>query len=137
MGQPPVENTSQFVGFKNQALNNMQEIPANAPGLHKMQIGKRMMIVSGVMIGLGSILVASSGGTTYYNYSNTNGNTNEEGNLGGAIGALSIAGGIGLFIPGVIIHSKGKKRYKAYLQSGTNVSLRFSANSVGICFNFK
>ena len=101
-----------------------------------MRIGKKMMIAGGVLVGVGAALVASAGGTIHYNYSSNNGSTTEEGNLGGAIGALGIAGGIGLFIPGVIINSKGKKRYNDYLKTGASASFKISATSIGVTLVF-
>ena len=76
--------------------------------------------------------MASAGGTVSY----TNNNGEEEGNIGGAIGALSIVGGVGLFIPGVIIHSKGKKRYNEYLKTRTAVSFKVTGNSIGVSLKF-
>ena len=124
--------------YQNSSLNLFgDEIPTNAPGLHRMRVGKRMMIAGGALVGVGAILVASAGGTIYYNYNSTNGYVTKEGNLAGGLGAACIAGGIGLFIPGIIIYSKGKKRYNEFVRTRTEVSFRFSGNSAGIIFHLE
>ena len=124
---------AQSESLKSQSINVFgDKIPSNAPGRSKMRAGSTMMITGAALVGVGVALVASAGGTV--TYSNNNGE--EEGNAGGAIGALSIVGGIGLFVPGVIIHSKGKKRYNEYLKTRTAVSFKVTGNSIGVSLKF-
>ncbi len=89
------------------------EIPANAPGMHKIKVGRGMVIGGSVLL-VSGIALAATADSYSYSYTNTNGQTTESGDAKGAIGVIFIAAGLGLTIPGAIIWSKGSKRLKRY-----------------------
>lgn len=111
------------------------EIPANAPGMHKIKIGRGMTIGGGVLLVTGLALASTADAYSYNYTTNSNGTTTESGDLKGAIGVLFIAGGVGLTIPGVIIWSKGAKRLKEYKETN-NLTFDLRGTSGVLTYRF-
>jgi hypothetical protein len=59
---------------------------------------------------------------------------NEGSGMVGAVGAVMVAGGVGMITPGIIVWSKGAKRYKAYQQLDT--SLEITPANLGLRYRF-
>ncbi|NJM25659.1 MAG: hypothetical protein HC859_09380 [Bacteroidia bacterium] len=89
--------------------------PSNAPGYRQRNTGRALTIMGGVMLVTGVVLV-STADATYYNTTVTSSGTYEEGDPKGGFGTLMMAGGLGMTIPGIILWSKGSKRYNRYLE---------------------
>ena len=101
------------------------------PGVKMRNAGRIMTIVGGALI-IGGIVMVSNADETYYNYSSTTSGNYEDGDLQGALGVVMIVGGTGLTVPGIIMWSKGSKRYKHHLEreaafnfKGTQLSLSY------------
>ena len=110
------------------------EIPDNAPGMHKIKIG-RGMTISGSVLLVSGIALAATADAYYYNYSSTNGQTTESGDLKGGVGVILIAAGVGLTVPGVIIWSKGAKRLKQYKEEN-NLTFDIRGTSGVLTYRF-
>lgn len=105
-------------------FSGITEIPDNAPGMHKIRIGRGMTIGGGVLL-VSGIALAATADSYSYSSTTTNGQTTESGDLKGAVGVVFIAAGVGLTIPGIIIWSKGRKRLEAYkIENGLTFDIR-------------
>ena len=101
------------------------------PGLRRKNIGTAMTIGGAVLV-VGGIAMVSSADALYYNYSTGSNGTYDEGDPKGALGILMITGGVGLIIPGLILWSKGGKRYKQYLEEQQELSLNMTGSGISL-----
>jgi len=69
------------------------------------------------------------------NSTTTNGNTTTEGDPKAALGILMVTGGVGMTIPGIILWSKGSKKYKAY-QAEQSASFNIKGAGVSLKYRF-
>ncbi|MFZ6012017.1 MAG: hypothetical protein ACOYXT_16865 [Bacteroidota bacterium] len=101
-------------------------------GLRMRNTG-RTLTICGVGLMLGGIILMNNADQLYYNaYSSSSGNY-EEGDPKGALGLMMTIGGAGMTVPGIILWSKGQKKYDRYLEQqsvsfnlkGTGMSLRY------------
>lgn len=109
--------------------------PSNAPGYRQRNTGRTLTIIGGVMLVTGVVLV-STADATYYTTTTTSSGTYEEGDPKGGFGTLMIAGGLGMTIPGVILWSKGSKRYNRYLEKSKKVEAGINTSGVGLRYSF-
>lgn len=108
------------------------------PGLRMRNAGRTLTIIGGAML-VGGAIVFGSADETYYSYNSYNGTTYEEGDPKAAIGILMMAGGLGMTIPGVILWTKGAKKYKRYLEQHEGeqtVSFNMNGNGVSLRYQF-
>jgi hypothetical protein len=108
------------------------------PGLRMRNAGRTLTIIGGAML-VGGVIVFGSADETYYSYNSYNGTTYEEGDPKAAIGILMMAGGLGMTIPGVILWTKGAKKYKRYLEQHEGeqtVSFNMNGNGVSLRYQF-
>lgn len=108
------------------------------PGLRMRNAGRTLTIIGGALL-VGGIIVFSSADETYYTYNSYNGTTYEEGDPKAALGILMIVGGLGTSIPGVILWTKGAKKYKRYLEQREGeqtVSFNMNDNGVSLRYQF-
>lgn len=108
------------------------------PGMRMRNAGRTLTILGGAML-VGGVIVFGSADETYYSYNTTNGTTYEEGDPKAAIGILMMAGGLGMTIPGVILWTKGAKKYKRYLEQHEGeqtVSFNMNGNGVSLRYQF-
>jgi hypothetical protein len=110
------------------------EIPDNAPGMHKVKVGRGMTIGGSVLL-VSGIALAATADAYYYNTTTTNGQTTESGDLKGGVGVILIAAGVGLTVPGVIIWSKGAKRLKQYKEEN-NLTFDIRGTSGVLTYRF-
>ncbi|SKC86344.1 hypothetical protein SAMN05660236_5121 [Ohtaekwangia koreensis] len=112
--------------------------PFSPPGLRMRNAGRTLTILGGAML-IGGIAVFASAEESYYStgYNSNTGNY-EEGDPKAALGVVMIAGGLGMTIPGVILWSKGAKKYKRYLEQheGETVSFNLNGNGASLCYRF-
>ena len=92
-----------------------------------------MTVCGSALLVLGTAMVATADSYSY-NYSNTNGQTQESGDPKGAFGVIFIVAGVGLTIPGIILWSKGAKKLKAYKEE--TVSFKTNGTSAGFVYKF-
>lgn len=107
------------------------------PGLRMRNAGRTLTIIGGALL-VGGVIVFSSADETYYSYNSYNGTTYEEGDPKAAVGILMMVGGLGTGIPGVILWTKGAKKYKRYLeQHEGEQTVSFNMNGKGIALRYK
>lgn len=111
------------------------EIPSNAPGMHRIKIGRGMTIGGSVLLVSGLALASTADSYSYSYTTNSNGQTTESGDIKGAVGIIFIAAGVGLTIPGVIIWSKGAKRLKQYKEEN-NLTFDIRGTSGVLTYRF-
>jgi hypothetical protein len=116
-------------------VKQVQPVPYKVsmpPGLKMRNVGRTLTIIGGAML-IGGIIVFdnadpyydySSQGTTYY--------TKEEKQA--ALGVLMVMGGTGMTIPGIILWSKGGKKYKRHLER--EAAFNFQGNGVSLSYRF-
>jgi len=105
----------------------------NAPGLKMKRTGTTLTVVGGALL-VGGVILVSNASALYYNSSNTNGTTTSSGDPKGGFGILMVVGGVAMIVPGVILMSKGSKKYNQYKEEqklslgirGAGLSLKYS-----------
>ncbi|HEY9045435.1 MAG TPA: hypothetical protein VIN08_06045 [Ohtaekwangia sp.] len=108
------------------------------PGLRMRNAGRTLTILGGAML-IGGVIVFSSADETYYTTTTTNNGTYEEGDPKAALGIVMIAGGLGMSIPGVILWTKGAKKYKRYMEQHEGeqtVSFDLKGNGLALRYRF-
>lgn len=110
---------------------------AMAPGLRMRNAGRTLTILGGAMF-IGGIIVFSGADENYYTTVQTNNGSYNEGDPQAALGILMIAGGVGMTVPGIILWTKGAKKYKRHLehQDDKTVSFDFKGNAVALSYRF-
>lgn len=125
----PLQYTSPLI------INHVQPLPYKVsypPGYRMRNVGRTLTIIGGAML-IGGIIVYNEADPVYdYNSQYTTYYTKEEQQA--ALGVLMVMGGTGMTIPGIILWSKGSKKYKRHLEreaafnyqgSGFSLSYRF------------
>jgi hypothetical protein len=121
--------SSQVVLKKTAPVSTMVTIP----GLRMRNAGRTLTICGGVLF-IGGVVMMNNADELYYTTTQTQNGTIQEGDPKGALGVLMTVGGIGMAVPGIILWSKGQKKYNRYLErqtvsmnvEGTGLSLRYS-----------
>lgn len=114
-------------------VKHLQPVPYKVsmpPGLKMRNVGRTLTIIGGAML-IGGIIVYNNADPYYdYNSQGTTYYTKEEQQA--ALGVLMVMGGAGMTIPGIILWSKGGKKYKRHLEreaafnfQGTGASLSY------------
>lgn len=107
------------------------------PGLRMRNAGRTLTILGGAML-VGGAIVFGSAEETYYSYGSSNGSTYEEGDPKAAVGVLMMVGGLGMTMPGVILWTKGAKKYKRYIeQHGDEQTVSFNMNGNGVSLRYQ
>jgi hypothetical protein len=109
--------------------------PLNPPGLKMRNVGRGLTIGGGVLLISGLIVFSSADETYYSSYSTPNG-TYEEGDPKAAIGILMITGGVGMTVPGIILWSKGAKKYRRYQERQEIASVKFKPQGISLQYRF-
>jgi len=104
------------------------------PGLRMRGAGMIMTICGGGLIIAGAIIAANADPNAGQTYVGNNGATYTDGEVDQAMGVLGIVAGAGLTVPGVILWTKGNKKYKRYLE--TQTAFNFTRNGVGLTYRF-
>jgi len=117
-------------------LNTSNYKMAYAPGLRMRNVGRTLTIVgSGLLVG--GIIVFASADEKYYTSQQTQYGTQEEGDPKALLGLLMITGGAGMTVPGIILWSKGAKKFNNYIeQDRESLSLNLSVTKVGVSYHF-
>ena len=125
----PGQYTSPLLANPVQPLPYKVSLP---PGYRMRNVGRTLTIIGGAML-IGGIIVYNEADPVYdYNSQYTTYYTKEEQQA--ALGVLMVMAGTGMTIPGIILWSKGSKKYKRHLEreaafnykgSGFSLSYRF------------
>jgi hypothetical protein len=108
-----------------------------APGLRMRKAGQTMTIIGGILF-VGGIAVVSQADANTYTYQSNNGYTQEEGDPKFALGVIMITHGIGLTIPGIILWTKGTKKFNRWTeeQRQQNLSMGIDRSGLGVRYRF-
>ncbi|MDH4092764.1 MAG: hypothetical protein OEV74_15865 [Cyclobacteriaceae bacterium] len=99
------------------------------PGFRMRNVGRTLTVIGGAML-IGGIIVYNNADKTFYNTYQTSTGTYNEGDPQAALGVLMIMGGTGMTIPGIILWTKGAKKYNRYLERETALSIKGPGLSV-------
>jgi len=108
------------------------------PGVRMRKAGRILTIIGGANLIGGFILFNSVDDISYTRY-DANGTAYFEMDGRAALGIVMMAGGLGMGIPGVILWTKGSRRYKRYLEQHEgeqNVSFNMNGNGVSLRYQF-
>jgi hypothetical protein len=93
-------------------------------------VGRTLTVLGGGML-IGGIVVFHNADKTIYTYQTSSGTYNEV-DPKVALGVLMVMGGTGMTVPGIILWSKGARKFNRYLEqqtacvfNGTSVSLQY------------
>jgi hypothetical protein len=117
-------------------INDVQRVAykiAYPPG-YRMRNSGRVMTIIGAPLFIGGLIVFNNADELYYNSVTTSSGTYSEGDPQAAVGALMIVAGAGLTIPGVILWTKGGKKYKRYLER--EAAFNFTGTSLSLSYRF-
>lgn len=114
-------------------VSETYNVQATIPGMRMRNAGRTLTICGGALL-LGGVIMMSSADALYYTTTYTSNGTVTEGDPKGAFGLLMTIGGVGMIIPGVILWSKGQKKYNRYVErqtvsmnmKGAGLSIRYS-----------
>ncbi len=105
------------------------------PGLRMRGAGTIMTICGSGLIIAGAIIASTADPTSGQTHVNTNnGTTYTDGEMDQAMGVLGVVAGVGLTVPGIILWTKGNKKYQRYLE--TQTAFNFTQNGVGLTYRF-
>jgi hypothetical protein len=104
------------------------------PGLRMRKAGMIMTICGGGLMIAGAIVYSNADPNAGPVHVNQNGQPYTDGEVDQAMGVLGVMAGAGLTIPGLILWSKGGKKYKRYLD--TQTAFNFTKNGAGLTYRF-
>lgn len=123
-------NDNKYHQLLTQPLNGRLYSEARPTGLRQRNIG-RALTLGGVVLGFGGVIVFSDARKGRVINGGQITQSAEENKM--TLGILMVEGGLGMFIPGVILWKKGQKKYNRYLEQ-QSVSLHTTGS--GILFRY-
>lgn len=102
------------------------------PGLRMRNIGTKLTIGGGAMFLGGLLLYNSVDDPTYMVYQN--GSYYEEVDPKALLGVYMMVGGVGMTVPGVILWTKGAKKYKRHLEK--TAAFQWKGNGASVVYQF-
>lgn len=122
------ENRSQYLHQK-----SLRTATVKLPGQRMRNVG-RILTICGGALAIGGIVMMNNADELYYTSTQTQHGTVNEGDPKGALGVFMTISGVGMMVPGVILWSKGQKKYNRYLEReglsvhsrGAGLALRYS-----------
>lgn len=123
------ENSSRYLVQKSQTGFSTVKLPGQ-----RMRNAGRALTICGGALAIGGIIMMNNADELYYTSTQSQYGTVNEGDPKGALGVLMTIGGVGMIVPGVILWSKGQKKYNRYLERqglslhsrGSGLALRYS-----------
>ncbi|RAW01804.1 hypothetical protein [Pseudochryseolinea flava] len=110
-----------------------------APGLRMKKAGQTMTIIGGILF-VGGIVMVAQADDDYYTSTTTTqyGTTTENGDPKFALGVVMITHGVGLTIPGIILWTRGNKKFNRWTeeQRQQNLSMGLNRSGVGMRYRF-
>jgi hypothetical protein len=142
---PPVTQSQQFQNtivsplFRKDVRSTTLRSSFRMPGERMKKVGRTLTLLGGAMI-LGGISVYSSADkevrTVTYTTSSGATYTQDEMDPKAALGILMIVGGVGMTVPGVLVWTKGVKKYNRYLEEQQRLSLDIRGTRAGFVYRF-
>lgn len=111
--------------------------PARLPGERMRKIG-RLLTVGGAAMLIGGIAVYNSADPNYSNTYYQNGYVYYENDPKEDLGATMMVLGVGMIVPGVILWTKGAKKYNRALkrQEAESLSMNLKGSGVAVAYRF-
>jgi hypothetical protein len=110
--------------------------PLPGPGLRMKKTGTTLTVVGAAML-IGGIALISSADDVYYSQTTNQYGTYQEGDPKGALGAVMLVGGAGMTVTGIILWSKGARKYRRHLELQDNAQAVVSVGSRGLSLAFR
>lgn len=107
---------------------------ATIPGMRMRNAGRTLTICGGALF-IGGVIMMNNADELYYTTTHTQNGTISEGDPKGALGVLMTVGGIGMVVPGIILWSKGQKKYNRYMER-QSVSMRSGSSGLSLRYSF-
>jgi hypothetical protein len=128
-------NTYSLTGIN--ALESRKAIagPEPKPKGLRMRNAGRALTLGGIAFAIGGIVLMNNADELYYSSTTSTYGDTEEGDIKGALGVVMLTTGIGMTVPGIILWSKGQKKYKRTLER-ESVSLRTGRAGVTLAYSF-
>lgn len=104
------------------------------PGLRMRKVGTIMTICGGGLFIVGAIVYSNADPNSGQIHQNSNGTYYTDGELEQELGILCAGAGVGLMVPGIILWTKGTKKYNRYLE--TQTAFNFTRNGMGLTYRF-
>jgi hypothetical protein len=115
-------------------INDAQRVAykiAYPPG-YRMRNTGRIMTIIGIPLFIGGIIVLNNLDENYYTVSSSSGYYDEV--AVSPVGALMVVSGVGLTIPGVILWTKGAKKYKRHMER--EAAFNFNGKGLSLSYRF-
>jgi hypothetical protein len=112
--------------------------PARLPGERMRKLG-RILTIGGVAMGIGGIMVYNNRDEDYNNGYYQNGYYYYESDPNEVLGETMMVLGVGMVVPGVILWTKGAKKYNRALkrqEAEQSLSMNLKGNGVGVAYHF-
>jgi len=104
------------------------------PGQRMKSAGMIMTLCGSGLIVAGAIIASNADPNSGQTYVSNNGSTYTDGEVDQAMGVLGIVAGVGLTVPGVILWTKGAKKYNRYME--TQTALNFTRHGMTLSYRF-
>lgn len=110
--------------------------PIPGPGLRMKKTGTTLTVAGAVLL-IGGIALVSSADEIYYTQTTTQYGTYQEGDPKGAIGFVMLVGGAGMSVTGIILWSKGAKKYRRHLEMQENAKAVVAMGGRGVSIGYR
>ena len=113
-------------------LKPLQPVPYKVsypPGYRMRNTGRTLTIIGGAML-IGGIIVYNNADLVYDYYTQTDYKEQQQ----AALGVFMIMSGTGMTVPGIILWSKGSKKYKRHLER--EAAFNFQGSGVSVSYRF-
>ncbi|MBL0741242.1 hypothetical protein [Chryseolinea lacunae] len=124
---------SPVVLMKPTAMRPLYQV-SRPPGQRMRTAGTIMTLCGSAMIIGGLVIAGTADPNSGQTYQNSNGTYYTDGEMQEAVGVLGVIGGIGLTVPGIILWTKGAKKYNRYKEQQTSINV--TGNGLSLSYHF-
>ena len=112
------------------------DVPIPGPGLKMKRTGTTLTVAGAVLL-IGGVVLVSTADDVYYSQTTNQYGTYQEGDPKGALGAVMLVSGAGMTVTGIILWSKGARKYRRHLEMQENAKLVAAAGNRGLSIGFR